>query len=92
MICLIHTAVGTRFAFLVKPVLPENMPVGGKTILSIIDSSIHSKGGLITPAPQPPHNPSIFWYFRTKKTRKASLLPKSKIKLNQEVEPVDKVR
>lgn len=92
MICLIHTAVGTRFAFLVKPVLPENMPVGGKTILSIIDSSIHSKGGLITPAPPTPTQPKHFLVFEDKKTRKASLLPKSKIKLNQEVEPVDKVR
>lgn len=70
MICLIHTAVGTHFAFLVKPILPENMPVGSKMILSIIDSSRHKKGGLITPAPQPPHNPSIFWYFRTKRPGK----------------------
>ena len=54
MICLIHTAVGTRFAFLVKPVLPENMPVGGKMILSIIDrAGDTSRGGLITSAPQP---------------------------------------
>ena len=71
MICLIHTAVGTRFAFLVKPVLPENMPVGGKMILSIIDrAGDTSRGGLITSAPQPPHNPSIFWNFRTKRPGK----------------------
>lgn len=68
------------FGLLVKPVLPENMHVGGKTISSIIDRAVDtSKGGLITPAPRPPHNPSIFLDFRTKRPGKPVYLQNQKL-------------
>lgn len=55
------------FGLLVKPVLPENMHVGGNTISSIIDRAVDtSKGGLITPAPDSHTTQAFSWILGQK--------------------------